>query len=107
SIPGIKDGSSNQILVAEVSNGYKESLTSAPVDVRPGLSYSWLMGAGNNWNSSDNRGMNWTTVRYPVNFSGAPLQTGGGAGGGGVASNRPSPVRTRRFRRRTPAAPTC
>jgi prepilin-type N-terminal cleavage/methylation domain-containing protein/prepilin-type processing-associated H-X9-DG protein len=78
-IPGIKDGSSNTMLVVEVSNGYKEtSLNSAPVDVRPGISYGWLMGAAQSWNSGDNRGMNWTTVRYPVNFSGAALGNASG-----------------------------
>jgi prepilin-type processing-associated H-X9-DG protein len=47
------------------------------------------MGAGNVWNSSDNRGMNWTTVRYPINYSGSPLQTSAATGGSGIKSFEP------------------
>jgi len=94
SIPAIKDGSSNQILLAEVSNGYKASSTAGPVDVRPGIRFSWLMGAGNVWNSTDNRGMNWTTVRYPINFSGAALGSTSGiyAGDSGTDPGANTPI---------------
>jgi prepilin-type processing-associated H-X9-DG protein len=48
-----------------------------------------MMGAGNVWNSTDNRGMNWTTVRYPINYTGSPLQTSDGAGASGIRAGVP------------------
>jgi len=68
---GIGDGTSNTMVIAEVSGGYRISSTTATLtDLRPGRQYSWMMGANSPWNNADNRGMNWTTLRYPINYVG-------------------------------------
>jgi len=88
SLASIPDGTSNTILVAEVSGGFKDGVGAAPVDVRPGHVYGWMMGTPYIYTTTDNRGMNWTTVRYPINYSNTTstslLQTSAAAGGSGI-----------------------
>lgn len=63
----IADGSSNQIFVGEQSDwGY--SATSINVDIRTAITYSGWMGAS--WND---RYMNMTCVKYPINTKNSAL----------------------------------
>ncbi|MCE9564995.1 MAG: DUF1559 domain-containing protein [Planctomycetes bacterium] len=68
-IADITDGTSNTVVIGEVGGGFKNGSTAAPADFRPGRTYSFMMGAANPWNNTDNRGMNWTTLRYAVNYA--------------------------------------
>ena len=62
SVANIKDGTSNQILVGEQS-GWGFAPGNPQVDIRVAIAHTGWMGS--NWND---RHMNTTTVRYPINF---------------------------------------
>jgi len=64
----ITDGTSNTMIVGEVSSYFRRG-TSKLHNYRPSYAYGWTMGALYAWNHTDNRGMNWTTVRYKNNLS--------------------------------------
>jgi prepilin-type N-terminal cleavage/methylation domain-containing protein/prepilin-type processing-associated H-X9-DG protein len=71
-IADITDGTSNTMVIGEVGGGFKNGSTVAQ-DFRQGRTYTFLMGtnyaAPSGWNNTDNRGMNWTTIRYTINYS--------------------------------------
>jgi prepilin-type N-terminal cleavage/methylation domain-containing protein/prepilin-type processing-associated H-X9-DG protein len=84
SLTALPDGTSNTMLIGEVGGGYRTAVGGSPIDLRPGRAYSFMMGAANAWNSTDNRGMNWTTLRYPINYGGTPLGTSTAPGSNGL-----------------------
>jgi len=67
-IRDITDGTSNTMIVGEVSSYFRRGTTKLH-NYRPSYTYGWTMGAYHPWNNADNRGMNWTTVRYKINLS--------------------------------------
>lgn len=75
----ITDGTSNTLMLGEVSDWYVND-TGTKYDLRPGRTYSFMMGTGYTGfaSSSDNRGMNWTTIATPVNYKGAALSASSG-----------------------------
>jgi prepilin-type N-terminal cleavage/methylation domain-containing protein/prepilin-type processing-associated H-X9-DG protein len=73
SLTALPDGTSNTMLIGEVGGGYRQAVGGSPVDLRPGKVFGFMMGANSAWNSADNRGMNWTTLRYPINYAGTAL----------------------------------
>ncbi len=71
-ITTISDGTSNTMLASEISNVFQHGTAGAKErDIRPGERFGFMMGSShNNYMDSDNRGMNWTTIRYPINYRG-------------------------------------
>jgi len=67
-IRDITDGTSNTMIVGEVSSYFRRG-TSKLHNYRPSYTYGWTMGGAYDWNHADTRGMNWTTVRYKINYS--------------------------------------
>jgi prepilin-type N-terminal cleavage/methylation domain-containing protein/prepilin-type processing-associated H-X9-DG protein len=78
SLTALPDGTSNTILIGEVGGGYRTAVGGSPIDLRPGWRYSLMMGGNTAWNTADTRGMNWTTLRYPINYAGTPLAAADG-----------------------------
>ena len=75
----ITDGTSNTMMVSEISNIFMQNNTTPHVDIAPSWRYSWMMGANADHPLvDDNRGMNWTTIRYGINYTGNTWSTGGG-----------------------------
>ena len=76
---GVRDGTSNTMMVSEIATEFNQNNTTKRVDIQPSWRYSWMMGANaNNYATADNRGMNWTTIRYPINYTGDTWATGDG-----------------------------
>jgi prepilin-type N-terminal cleavage/methylation domain-containing protein len=74
-IMDITDGTTNTIILGEISGGYRATAGSSTLtDTRPGRAFGFLMGSNVDWTNatanSDNRGMNWTSMRYQINYSG-------------------------------------
>jgi len=90
----ITDGSSNTLLVGEVSTFYTQSNGTRRNNVHPGYQYGWLMGTSKNKDhaynkNSDNRGMNWTTLRYIPNYHGPNPNSRSNGIGTNPAANTP------------------
>lgn len=85
---GITDGTSNTMLIAEVSGAVRDTknnvMESGTSCFRPGGPYGWPMGTGNGppQGSTGDRLFNSTTVRYQVN-----ALTGYTSGSGGIGTD--------------------
>lgn len=71
----ITDGSSNTMMVGEISTYYTTTAGVKYGGIQPNMRFSWLMGtnytSGYTAGGTDARGMNWTHLRYGPNYKGA------------------------------------